>query len=104
MPHEERGFGYKINKISWSLTPFWFVSLDIEIENTVNCFFMLQDVITMIAEKGCQYTFQEYTELVKLHHRSHPALSPSQLEQRMQKLKEVIFKTPNGEHTPWQTL
>ncbi|XP_034327404.2 exocyst complex component 4 isoform X4 [Magallana gigas] len=58
------------------------------------------DVITMIAEKGCQYTFQEYTELVKLHHRSHPALSPSQLEQRMQKLKEVIFKTPNGEHTP----
>lgn len=58
------------------------------------------DVITMIAEKGCQYTFQEYTELVKLHHRSHPALSPSQLEQRMQKLKEVFFKTPSGEHTP----
>lgn len=65
---------------------------------------MLQDVITMIAEKGCQYTFQEYTELVKLHHRSHPALSPSQLEQRMQKLKEVFFKTPSGEHTPWQTV
>lgn len=58
------------------------------------------DVITMIAEKGCQYTFQEYTELVKLHHRSHPALSPSQLEQRTQKLKEVFFKTPSGEHTP----
>nr|XP_022341498.1 exocyst complex component 4-like isoform X4 [Crassostrea virginica] len=55
------------------------------------------DVITMIAEKGSQYTFQEYTELVKLHHRSHPALSPSQLEQRMQKLKDVFFKTPNGE-------
>ncbi|XP_056004913.1 exocyst complex component 4-like isoform X8 [Ostrea edulis] len=58
------------------------------------------DVITMIAEKGGRYTFQEYTELVKLHHRSHAALSPSQLERRMQKLKEVFFKTPNGECDP----
>ncbi|XP_062567053.1 exocyst complex component 4-like isoform X3 [Saccostrea cucullata] len=55
------------------------------------------DVITMIAEKGSQYTFQEYTELIKLHHRSHAALSPSQLENRMQKLKDVFFKTPNGD-------
>ncbi|KAK3096041.1 hypothetical protein FSP39_022371 [Pinctada imbricata] len=54
------------------------------------------DVLSSVAEKGCQFTYQEYSELIKLHHRSHPGQAANMLEKRMQRLKEIIQRGING--------
>ncbi|KAK3603022.1 hypothetical protein CHS0354_037770 [Potamilus streckersoni] len=48
------------------------------------------DILTSVAEKGPQFTENEYVQLLLLHYRSHG--DPTQLDQRMQRLKEVIDK------------
>lgn len=60
----------------------------------------LQAIIDGIAEKGAQFTEQEYVQLVQLQHRSQPgsasAQAQEQLEVRLGKLRNVIQKV--GQH------
>lgn len=54
------------------------------------------DILTSIAEKGAQFTYTEYCQLIQLYHRSHPGGDPNQLDKRMQRLHEIIEKGQNG--------
>ncbi|XP_021371891.1 exocyst complex component 4-like isoform X1 [Mizuhopecten yessoensis] len=54
------------------------------------------DILTAIAEKGAQFTYTEYCQLIQLYHRSHPGGDPNQLDKRMQRLREIIEKGQNG--------
>ena len=58
----------------------------------VCCF---QNILSSVAEKGPQFTYTEYTQLLQLHHRSHAGTDPTALERRVQRLKEVIEKGQN---------
>lgn len=50
------------------------------------------DILTAAAEKGLHFTFQEYSQIIQLYHRSHPGAGKSLLEKRMQTLREIFEK------------
>ena len=54
-----------------------------------------QDILSSIAEKGPQFTYSEYTQLLQLYHRSHVGMDAVVLERRIQRLKDVIEKGQN---------
>ncbi|XP_060578510.1 exocyst complex component 4-like [Ruditapes philippinarum] len=53
------------------------------------------DILTAIAEKGPQFTFSEYSQLLHLHHRSHFTTDQRVVESHIQRLREVIEKGQN---------
>ena len=58
-----------------------------------NMYFLLKDVVTGIAEKGCCYNVSDYSSLIHLYHRSHPGIPAATQEAQFRQLSEVIKKS-----------
>ncbi|ESO90976.1 hypothetical protein LOTGIDRAFT_122393, partial [Lottia gigantea] len=53
------------------------------------------DILSSVVEKGPQFTGIEYSQLIQLYHRSHPAISASTQDKHLQRLNEVMEKGQN---------
>ncbi|CAG2211695.1 EXOC4 [Mytilus edulis] len=54
------------------------------------------DVLSLIVEKGPDYSYTEYVSLFQLYQKSHPHIKPANLDTLLHKLEEVMNKTQNG--------
>lgn len=54
------------------------------------------DVLSLIVEKGPDYSYTEYLSLFQLYQKSHPHIKPAHLDTLVHKLEEVMNKTQNG--------
>ncbi|XP_071169748.1 exocyst complex component 4-like isoform X13 [Mytilus edulis] len=57
------------------------------------------DVLSLIVEKGPDYSYTEYVSLFQLYQKSHPHIKPANLDTLLHKLEEVMNKTQNGSST-----
>ena len=53
-------------------------------------------MLSLIIEKGPDYSYTEYSSLFQLYQKSHPNIRPENLDTFLHKLEEVMNKTQNG--------
>ncbi|XP_041368480.1 exocyst complex component 4-like isoform X2 [Gigantopelta aegis] len=51
-----------------------------------------EDILNTIAEKGVQFSFLEYSQLLQLYHRSHTGISAEKQKEHVERLRQIIDK------------